>query len=444
MPRIAFIIPGQGGYLPGAFAGLAHSNPGISDALTTVDAVASDFGREPVSPILSNTDAPELRELAGNDPATLHLAIYASSIAVFRLLIDSGLQPDLLVGHSFGEIAALAAASVITIEDGAVLAAQRDESLRRHSTAPGGMIALNTGYRRADHLLGALDTRTLTIATDNSPDQVVVSGADDELSSLTTAAAAIGLTATRLPVSYPFHNRRLLRDAADDFALRVAAIPKRHPRIPIYSPLLSRYVDDPRHADALITGHLTQPTRFLDAVRTIHADGVRKFVECGVRAICCDLVRTVVPFVETLAPLRRVVDAETILERVKEFNEGTAPRTDFEVPPAATALRSTAVAPQPEPIPATAAAAVDDDDQVYDEAREIYSMNLGYPPEALQPDADLEADLGVDSIKQTELFAKLLNHYGLTMPDDPPRLTSYPTMRSIARLIRDIASRQRV
>jgi acyl carrier protein len=71
-------------------------------------------------------------------------------------------------------------------------------------------------------------------------------------------------------------------------------------------------------------------------------------------------------------------------------------------------------------------------------ARDIFAEAVGYPPEAFTPESDLESDLGIDSIKQIAVFGKILEYYGLTMPDPPPRLTGYPTFSAFAKLITEI------
>lgn len=109
--RSAFIVPGQGGYLPGVFAHLVGHRC-IQDTLAVVDETAAKLGRHPVSGHLTSLNAPKIQELAESDPAGLHLAIYATGIATARLLDEHGITPDLIIGHSFGEIAALAIVGV--------------------------------------------------------------------------------------------------------------------------------------------------------------------------------------------------------------------------------------------------------------------------------------------------------------------------------------------
>ncbi|MFJ4218944.1 acyl carrier protein, partial [Streptomyces hydrogenans] len=78
---------------------------------------------------------------------------------------------------------------------------------------------------------------------------------------------------------------------------------------------------------------------------------------------------------------------------------------------------------------------VRDREAVVETLRSLYATALGYPPEVLTEDADLEADLGVDSIKQTELFAQAAARYGRTLPAEGSRLTSYTTLDALAGLL---------
>ncbi|GAA4230013.1 acyltransferase domain-containing protein [Actinomadura meridiana] len=451
MVRTAFVVPGQGGYLPGLFAKLLDEYPKVEEVLAGVDKVARGFGCGEVSSLLSDPGAPEIGEIAAQDPATLHLAIYGTGVAAFQVLAESGIHPDLLIGHSLGEMGALAVSGMLSVEDGAVLSVRRDEALRRNSKGSGGMVALHTGYQRAHHMLRSLDSWTLAIALDNAPDQVVVSGPDDELGALLELAGVLGIQATKLPVSYPFHNGRLLSAAAEDFAASVSTVTVRHGETPVYSPVLNRYVDGVGDVEELLVGHLVRPVRFLEGIRTVHADRVRSYVECGARSICCDLVEKIVPAVRTFSPLsRQAMDKQGLDSEIGRW-EQVPGRGVRETSPAAVVadpvvLLSASEPPggrgtEPPPPAASAPDAVDEG-SVLDEARRIYASGLGYPVEALLPDADLEAELGVDSVKQTELFSRLLKGYDLAVPGATPRPTDYPTLRAVARFVSDFVARQ--
>jgi acyl transferase domain-containing protein/acyl carrier protein len=439
-PRNAFLFPSLGSHLPGLYGNLAADYPVIEETLATVDGVATGLGYEPVSPLLLDARSPTAQELVDRNAGVMDLAIFAASVTAFRLLVDGcGVRPDIVVGHSFGEFAALTAAGAFSVEDGARLVVRCDESLRRCDPSRGGLMALNCGARRASALLTAVDGWQLCVAVDNGPDQVVVSGPDRELEQLRDVAEALGLTAVRLRVRYPFHNRLLL-DVAEDFARRAAAVPKRVPRLRVYSPLLSRYVADVEEVERVVTGHLVTPVSFLDAVRTLHADGVRQFVESGPKAILVDLVNGVLPDVVTVAPLRQRIDRKALVPTVEPLIED---RDDERAGPAPRTGRPAHIPTRHEPAPAVGAhlnGSRSDRDAVFDVVRRLYADLLGYPPEVFEADADLEADLGLDSVRQTEAFARALERFGLPLPPTSLRVTSYPTIAAVVDLLMELGA----
>ncbi|MEU4526367.1 acyltransferase domain-containing protein [Amycolatopsis sp. NPDC024027] len=308
--RLAFLFPGQGSYVPGLFGQLAGRCPVVADTLSAVDAAVARLGHEPVSPVLLSSGAPSLQQLAGAEPTTLHLAIFTASVVTYRLLTECGVRPDVLLGHSFGDLIALTVSGAWSLDDGVRLVVLGDEALRRSAKARGGMVALDCGARRARALLAAVGERHLGIAADNSPGQVVVSGPHAELEHLSRVAGAFGVSATRLRVPHPFHNA-VLAGTAKKFATDATVIARRAPRLRVYSSILGRYVTGPADVDRIVTGHLTMPVRFLDAVRQVQADGVGEFVECGPKGTLTRLVAGTLPGVVVTAPLLRRTDWET-------------------------------------------------------------------------------------------------------------------------------------
>lgn len=117
---------------------------------------------------------------------------------------------------------------------------------------------------------------------DRRSQPITPSTPQEQLDQLAVGTETLGITATRLRVPYPFHNR-LLAVAEHDFSERIADVPRHTPYSRIYSPLLSRYIDGVADVDALVVGHLTTPARFSDAVRTVHADGVTRFIKSGAK-----------------------------------------------------------------------------------------------------------------------------------------------------------------
>ncbi|MFF9570420.1 acyltransferase domain-containing protein [Streptomyces sp. NPDC014685] len=447
--RCAFVFPGQGAYLPAVLARLAVDEPLVEETLRPLDATAVRLGRSAPSRLLLDERAPALSELVDEAPADLHTALFAAEMVLFRLLTERHkLCPDVLLGHSFGELVALTAAGVYEPTEGMALVTARDEAFAARPPEHGGMLALEMSAPRAEALLVGLGEWEVTLAADNSPRQCVVSGPVEPLGRVRRAAGAIGVGATPLRVPYAFHHR-MLAAVAGDFTRRATALRAGPARHLLHSAILGRRVDETDAVADLVAAHLVRPTRFTDAVRLLHAQGVEVFVECGPRGTLSDLVTATVPGVRVVAPLRRRVGGPELAESLSGLTPAsrtsTAPHAS-PIPTAPPTAPSLPVAPSPlaarvhRPGPAaegtpSGAEAFPDRRSVVATLRTLYAAALGYPPEVLTDDADLEADLGVDSIKQTELFARAATRFGRTLPTDGSRLTRYTTLDALAGLL---------
>ncbi|MFF6787646.1 acyltransferase domain-containing protein [Streptomyces filamentosus] len=455
MTDCAVLFPGQGAYLPGALAPLAEDEPLVRETLGTLDAAAVRLGRTAPSRLLLDERAPSLADLVATAPADLHTALFAAELTLFRLLTERhGLRPGVLLGHSFGELVALTAAGAYGPEEGLALVAARDDAFAARPPEPGGMVALGISAARTAGLLNGLGEWEVTLAADNGPRQCVVSGPAEPLERVRAAAEALGLGATRLRVPYAFHHRSLAA-IADDFAHRAAVLRTGPVRHVLHSAILGRRLEDADAVADLVAAHLVRPTRFTDTVRELHADGVDVFVECGPRGVLSDLVAATVPGVRVVAPLRRRAGGREVADALDGVAGGAA-RTagTFGVPGAAGTAGGTGTGdsapdgPGPDgsgpdgsapdgsaPDAASAGPGGLDPEEVVATLRALYADALGYPPEVLTRDADLEADLGVDSIKQTELFARAVTRYGRALPAEGSRLTSYTTLDALAGLL---------
>ncbi|MFC8827454.1 acyltransferase domain-containing protein [Streptomyces sp. NPDC057137] len=404
-----FLLPGQGGYTPGNLAG--DDSPDVREVLDAADRVAAEFGREGVSHLMTNADAPSAADLMRSDSFALQLAVFTSAVAGFRIAERQG-GPDVVVGHSMGEIAALTVAGAFSLTDGARLVCHRSEALLAHCPSNGGMVALELPAGRTAHLVGAVADRGLAVAVSNAPRQTVVSGPDEAIGTIARLAGAMGVRATRLNAPFPFHSP-MLALAAHAFGEAVTGIRQRPLRRAVYSPVAGGYVHDDSDLRALIARQLTAPVRFTAAIRQLHADGAQHFVECG-RAGLSGLVGRTVPDVST---------AHTV--RVRGTDSTPAPTLDETVPaePARTAEVTPAATPAPVGV------------DVLDELRELYASTLGYPVEVITGDADLEADLGIDSLKRAEMLGKVSAQFGLGEAALGGRFLAQPTLADLADLI---------
>ncbi|MEC4017087.1 acyltransferase domain-containing protein [Streptomyces sp. H27-D2] len=434
--RTAFLFPGQGAYIPGVLSKRIDQFPSARTLLDTVDETAAEYGHEAISPLLLEPDAASVDELLEQRPEALDLAIYAIDAAAYEILVGLGVRADVLVGHSFGELAALTSAKAVSVSDATRIVCERSAAFRQAELPESGMVALGLGARRAQHLVGLLDDSQLCLAVDNGPAQSVVSGPAESLQEVARLASAVGVRATRLRAGHAFHNP-LLYGVTDVFSQATAQLPLHAPRVPVFSATLSRYLRTSADVRELVERHMVQPVHFYAGLLTLFQDGVRVFVEAGARQALAGLVRESLPSsarVTSLLPSRG--SAEKLVEALRSadihVNGLPAPEepqsAPIPVPPIATAADH--VRPRENALP--------DHPQLMAELAEIYAEQLGFPAELLTADIDLEAELGVDSLKQLAVFEHALRHYELSEPA-PDRRVVATTLAQVSEVLQELS-----
>ncbi|MFE3024392.1 acyltransferase domain-containing protein [Nocardia tengchongensis] len=462
--RTAVVLPGQGSYHPGVLAALTE-DPRLSAVLADIDAVGAARGHGRISDLLRDPAAPNWEELARTRPVTLDLALFAGGVLAWHGLIARGIRSDILIGHSLGELTALALAGSVSVTDMAGLVCLRAETLQRQSTGLGGMTALGIGAVRANHLVGLLNLPDLTMAVDNGPRQSVVSGPHEALLELERIAQAAGIRATRVSAAYPYHNR-ILRDSADVVAGAVEDMSVATPAITVYSPILAREVSSAADARTVIGRHLVRPVHFYDGILAVFRSGIDSFAEATGKPVLASLIAGCLPAgVQVATPLHAVSQAAsntTLPQSIPDPiaaqpvsppavtlapvaavsyvapSAPVAPAAPVAAPTPVAAAPVTAVAPvgtapvTAPPAAAPAQGAIHDRAQVLASLREMYAEALEYPIEVLEEDALLEADLGVDSIRQTDLMGRARTLFGLPEPDSSIRTVDFDTLGKIA------------
>jgi acyl transferase domain-containing protein len=430
--RTVILFPGQGAYLPGVLAERVKHVPGAARALEAIDEVVTAHGHRPVGPLLLERDAPSLQDLLAEDGDRLDLAIYATNAVAAELLAGVGVRGDVLMGHSFGEFAALSAAGAVSAADVARMACARIEAFHRAAPPAGGLVALDVPAWRASHLVGVLDEPGLRAAIDNGPDQTVVSGPLEALEKAEKIAADLGVRATRLRAGYAFHNP-LLNEAADLFREAVADLHVGAPRTAVFSPGLGRYVSSAEDAREVVERNMTAPVPFYDALLTLFRQGARVFVEAGARQALTGIVRSSLPSAAIAVPLLPSRgDLDGIVASLREAGVGARTETDGHRVP-----EGTTDGPPAEPAPTDGDAEPGGRSRLLAELAELYADDLGFPAEMLTADIDLEADLGVDSAKQTALLERVRRQYGLpALPGG--RRAEATTLENIAALVEEL------
>jgi [acyl-carrier-protein] S-malonyltransferase len=220
-------------------------------------------------------------------------AIFCASLAGYEAL---GVEPDAAAGHSLGEFGALTAAGAIDETDALVLVAARGRVMDAAACdgPPAGMLAVLKG--KPGDAEGIARDHDLTVANDNAPGQVVLSGPSEALDAAARAADRAGLRAMRLPVKGSFHSPAM-EPAVPALRAALDRVPVRAPRFPVFSSITARPFHDIRHELALA---LTHGVRWRETLLALRDAGVRRFAETGpgkvVTGLVCRTLRDVEAF----------------------------------------------------------------------------------------------------------------------------------------------------
>jgi acyl transferase domain-containing protein len=144
-------------------------------------------------------------EAALRDTAITQPAMLTANVAMLRLMNKFGYSPDLVIGHSLGEYAALVAAGVLTFAEALQVVSARANEMKKVSMADNGaMAAVSAPIEQIEKVLESLDDYAV-IANINSPLQSVIGGSTSAIEKALTAFAQAGFQATKIPVSHEFH-----------------------------------------------------------------------------------------------------------------------------------------------------------------------------------------------------------------------------------------------
>ena len=279
--EVAMLFPGQGSQYVGMGAGLAMNFDVVSDAWDEAAGLGLAIERRVFPPPAfdDETRQEQRDELTATEWA--QPAIGADSAAKLGLLQTLGLRPAAVAGHSFGEITALYAAGVWNRETMLDVARKRGELMADAATSTSGaMTAVRIDAESLSKLLDDTDA-DVVIANDNSPDQVVISGAVDAIESAEELLERELVTVARLPVDTAFHSH-IVADATEPFAEFLSGIDISKPEISVYANAsAARYEDSPQTVRSTLTDQIESPVRFVEMLESMYDDGIRTFVEVG-------------------------------------------------------------------------------------------------------------------------------------------------------------------
>jgi len=207
--------------------------------------------------------------------------VLAAAVAHDRALRSNGLQPAALVGHGFGELAALVCGGAFTIEQAAEITVRRAAILDAHCCEPGGMLTLHATPATAEHLVRLAGAFRAAVAAENGGADTVIAGTHRGLKAVRRLARAKRIAFSELNARWPLHGGELMRRAAMELAAQLHSIRPRPLETPVYSPTLRRYYRRSDDLTECLAWNVARRVRFADAVRSLAAAGLTRFVDCG-------------------------------------------------------------------------------------------------------------------------------------------------------------------
>lgn len=317
----AFIFPGQGSQAVGMGKALAEASAVAREVFGEVDeALSQNLYR-----LMAEGPADELMLTANAQPA-----IMANAVATLRVLEREGgvrlsEKADFVAGHSLGEYSALCAADALDLATTARLLRLRGQAMQAAVPVGEGAMAalLGADLDKAQVIAGAAVDAILaeggeelvcTVANDNDPSQVVISGHRAAVERAVSLAKELGAKrAVLLPVSAPFHCP-LMQPAADAMDAALAEADLRAPLVPVYANVDAVAVADPGVIRTLLVQQVTGMVRWRESVAAMTQAGVTQFVEFGGKVLT-PMVKRIAPDVDAVSVVG-MDDLEELLKRL--------------------------------------------------------------------------------------------------------------------------------
>lgn len=280
----AYIFPGQGAQFKGMGQDLYENSPLAKELFEK----ANDILGFSITDVMFNGTAEDLKQTKVTQPA-----IFLHSVILSKVLGDS-FKPDMVAGHSLGELSALVANGVLDFEDGLRLVSKRALAMQKACEVQDSTMAAVLGLE--DHVVETIcaDVKGIVVAANyNCPGQLVISGEElavekacEELKERGARRAMI------LPVGGAFHSP-LMEPAREELAAAIKETKFKEPVCPIYQNVSTFAVTDPEEIKENLMFQLTAPVKWTQSVQNMIKDGATEFIEVGPGKVLQGLVKKI-------------------------------------------------------------------------------------------------------------------------------------------------------
>ncbi len=280
----AYIFPGQGAQFTGMGLDLYQNSPLAQELFEQANEILG-FS---ITDIMFEGTSEELQQTKVTQPA-----IFLHSVILAKTLGDD-FKPEMVAGHSLGELSALVANGVLTFEDGLKLVSKRALAMQKACEAQESTMAAVLGLDDAvvEETCASVDG-VVVAANYNCPGQLVISGdieAIDKACELLTEKGA--RRALKLPVGGAFHSP-LMAPAREELAEAIKNTVFSNPICPVYQNVVAKAVTNPDEIKENLIAQLTAPVRWTQCIKAMIADGGTEFIEVGPGKVLQGLMRKI-------------------------------------------------------------------------------------------------------------------------------------------------------
>lgn len=281
----AYVFPGQGAQFSGMGKNLYETNTLAKEYFEQANEI---LGFRITDTMFSGTEE-DLKQTRVTQPA-----VFLHSVILF--LTIEGAKPDMVAGHSLGELSALVANKVLSFEDGLKLVAKRAAAMQRACEINPSTMAAVLGLEDSviEHVLSEIKEEVVVPANYNSPGQLVISGSMKGIEIACEKLKAVGAKrALVLPVGGAFHSP-LMAPAKDELQEAIMSTHFGNPTCPVYQNVDAHPYIDPGMIKQNLINQLTAPVRWTQTVQKMVENGATHFTEVGPGSVLQGLIKKIV------------------------------------------------------------------------------------------------------------------------------------------------------
>ena len=292
-PSVAFAFTGQGASHKSLSLELYRDVPTFREHIQHLDSLARGQGFPSFVPVIDGSYTKD----HAHPPVVTQLALVCTEIALAKYWSSLGVKPDVVIGHSLGEYAAMHVAGVVTANDIIFMVGRRAQMLQEKCKI--GSHIMMAVKAPLTQIAESSEGKPYTIACINGPSDTVLSGTNEQMDEVAMSLEAAGYRCIKLDVAFAFHSDQT-DCILDDFEAVSKTVLFQEPKLPVISPLLGKVIFDNKTLNANYVRRATrEAVNFLSALKnaqsvsTVSDETV--WIEIGLHPVCTGFVKSIIP-----------------------------------------------------------------------------------------------------------------------------------------------------